>query len=261
MTTESTLDLGPPMTLWRLELARLLRTSSAPLVFGVYVTFAVIGPISARYLAEIIQFAGQGLLVAEVPEPRPVDGIAQFLGNTSQLGTLGVVVVAASALTGHARPEVTAFLRARVDRPARLVVAPFVVTSAAGSAALVLGTAVAALLTVAIIGPLPTGPLATGTLLGALFIVFCVAVVAAVGAWSANLPVTVFAAIGLILILPILGLLEPVQPWLPSELALAVVPLIEGVGVGEYLRSTVVTIVATVGLVGLAMWRAPRREL
>jgi len=55
--------------------------------------------------------------------------------------------------------------------------------------------------------------------------------------------------------------LPPVQPWLPSALVNAVVALIEGAPVSDYLRAAGVAIVATPALLALASWRAERREL
>src|SRR5690606_29226947 len=118
------------MTLLRLELLRMVRTHRWLVLVGIYVFFGVLGPLTARYLGELIERFGTGDMVIEAPEPEPVDGVVQFVGNASQLGLLAVVVVAAAALSLDARPEVSAFLRTRVERAGRLLVPRFVVVGA-----------------------------------------------------------------------------------------------------------------------------------
>ncbi|TVR23495.1 MAG: hypothetical protein EA387_07040 [Nitriliruptor sp.] len=248
------------MSLWRLELLRMVRTHRWALVVGVYALFGVLGPVTARYLNEIVaNFAGEVTII--MPDPRPVDGVLQFVSNTTQLGLLAVVIVAASALAIDARSEVAAFLRTRVSHPAALLWPRYVVVTATAVAALVVGTAVAWVLTTVLIGALPAGAMLVGTALGALYLAFAVAVLAAAGAVTRGMLPTVFAALAVLIVLPILGVLPPVQPWLPSHLVTAVVALVEGEPAREYLRAVGVTIVVTPLLLVLAARGLERREL
>lgn len=251
---------APRMTLWRLETARLIRTHRWMILFGVYVFFGAVGPFTARYFNEIVgRFAGDVSIVA--PDPRPADGIVQFISNASQLGLLALVVVAAGALCLDARPEVAAFLRSKVSRPQVLLLPPYITTTLAAWAALAIGTALAAVLTAALIGPLPLWPLVVGTLLGALYLAFAVAVVAVVAGFAKSQATTVFGALGLLLVLPIVSILEPVEPWLPSTLLGAVAAMVEGAPASDYARAAVVAIAVTAALVLVAIHRFGRREL
>jgi len=181
------------MTLWRLEVLRMVRTHRWAMVVGVYVVFGVLGPITARYLGELVgNFAGDITIV--VPDPRPVDGVAQFVSNATQLGLLAVVIVAASALAVDARTEVAAFLRTRVAHGRVLLWPRYVVVTLTAVVALVAGTAVAWVLTATVLGPLPAGTMLIGTVLGALYLAFAVAVVAAAGSVARGVVPTVFAA-------------------------------------------------------------------
>ncbi|MFO7778415.1 MAG: hypothetical protein R6V28_08695 [Nitriliruptoraceae bacterium] len=248
------------MSLWRLELLRMVRTHRWTIVVGVYAVFGVLGPVSARYLSEIVaNFAGEVTIV--VPDPRPVDGILQFVSNTTQLGLLAVVVVAASALAIDARTEVAAFLRARVEHGGVLLWPRYVMATATAVLALVTGTAIAWILTVAMLGELPIRTMMVGTALGALYLAFAVAVVAAAGAIARGVLPTVFAAVAVLLLLPVAGILPAVEPWLPSELLTAVVALLEGEPVADYLRAVGVTILATALLLALAARQLQRRDL
>lgn len=248
------------MTLWRLEVARLVRTHRWMILFGVYTLFGVLGALTARYFAEIVERFGEGVAIPAA-EPRPVDGITQFVGNASQLGVLAVVVVAASGLTLDAKPELAAFVRTKVTRPGRLVLAPYTVSVVAAVAALAAGTFAAGALTASLIGPLPVWPLLLGTVLGAAYLAFAVAVVAAVAGYTRGQATTVFGALGLLLLLPIVGALDTLGPWLPSVLPSAVAALVEGASPSEFIRALAVTVCSTGGLLALAASRFERREL
>jgi ABC-2 type transport system permease protein len=249
-----------PMTLWRLERLRLLRTHRWMILVGVFLLFAVLGPLTARYFNELMARAG-GEMTIIAPDPRPVDGILQFVSNVSQLGILAVVVVAAAALAFDSQPERSAFLRTRVTRPGRLVLAPWLVSTVASVAALVLGTAVAWALTDVLLGPLPVAAMLLGTFLGAVYLAFVVALVAAVAGVVRSQVATVFATVGILLAIPLLAMVEALRPWVPSELLLAITGLLEGEPGGAYVRATITSIVATAGLLVLSARRIELREL
>lgn len=248
------------MTLWRLEMLRMVRTHRWAIVVAVYVLFGVLGPVSARYLNEIVgNFAGDIEIV--LPDPSPADGVTQFVSNTTQLGLLAVVIVAASALAIDARTEVAAFLRTRVDHAAVLLWPRYVVAALTAVLALVAGTGVAWALTAGMLGRLEAGAMVVGTALGALYLAFAVAVVAAAGAIARGVLPTVFAALAVLILLPIVGVLPAVEPWLPSRLVTAVVALAEGAPASDYLRAAGVTVVAIPVLLGLAARELQRRDL
>ena len=74
------------MTLWRLEWLRLVRTRRLVALLSVYAFFGLAGPLTARYLAEILGAIGTEGVQIQFPEPTPADGIAQFVSNASQIG-------------------------------------------------------------------------------------------------------------------------------------------------------------------------------
>lgn len=250
----------PDMTLWRLERLRLLRTHRWLVLIGPYLAFGVLGPLTARFFDELMARAGGDITVI-APDPRPVDGLVQFVSNVSQLGLLAVVVVAAAALAVDAHPQRAAFLRTRLSRAGDLVLAPYTVTVVAAVAALTLGTAVTWGLTTALLGGLPAGPMLVGTLYGAVYLAFVVALVAAWGAVVRSHVATIFAAVGTLLGLPLLAMLEVLRPWVPSELLLAVVDLVEGEPARTHLPALFVSVTATVALLLLARRRLEGREL
>ena len=259
-TTPTGPQPGRPMTLWRLEVLRLLRTHRWTILLGVYLLFAVVGALGARYLNELIaQMGGDITIIA--PDPRPVDGLIQFISNISQLGLLAVVVVAAGALAFDAHPERAAFLRTRSSRPGRLVLAPYVVITVATVLSLLVGTAVTVGLTTVLIGSLPVTEVVVGTLYGALYLAFVMAIVAAAASVVRSQVATVFTALATLLLLPLLAMVPALQPWMPSELLTAVLAIIEGAPASDYLRASGVSVAATAGLLVLAMRRLERREV
>jgi ABC-2 type transport system permease protein len=248
------------MNLWQLELLRMIRTHRWVILVGVYLTFGILGPVTGRYLGEIVgNFAGE--ITIEMPAPRPVDGIMQFVSNASQLGLLAVVIVAASALAIDARVEVASFLRTRVRHAGRLLWPRYVIVAMTSVLALIAGTGTAWALTGILLGPLPAGPMVIGTLYGGLFLCFVVAVLAAAGALVRGMLPAVLVGLGLLLVLPLMGIIPTVQPWLPSHLVNAIVALIEGTPATDYLRAAVVTLIAIPALLSTAAWQLDRREL
>lgn len=248
------------MTLWRLEVLRLVRTHRWVIVVGVYVAFAAIGALSARFMGEIMSSFATDIIV-EVPDPRPVDGVVQFLGNVTQIGLLAIVIVAAGSLALDARGEVAAFLRGRVERARTLLWPRYAVVAVLAVLSLVLGTALTWMLTGMLIGQLPAAPMIVGTGYGAVYLLFAVAVVAAIAGLVRGTTPTVFLSLLVLLLLPILGLLPPVQPWLPSHLVGAVASMVDGAPASDYLRATVVTLAAIPVLLTVAASGLERREL
>lgn len=248
------------MTLWRLEWLRLARTHRWMVILGTYLLFGIMGPLTAAYLQDIIgRFGGDVTIIA--PDPRPADGIIQFISNASQLGLLAVVIVGVGALAVDARPEIAAFLRTRVPRASTLLLPRYLATVTVAAVGLMVGTGTAWVLTTLLIGGLPVAGMLVGTVYGVLYLAFAVAVLAAVSGFTRSQPTTVFAALAILLALPLVGLLPALEPWLPSELLSAVAAMVDGAGAGDFARSIATAVVATAGLLALSTHRFARREL
>lgn len=248
------------MTLWRVEALRLVRTGRIWILLGVYALFAVLGPISAKYLPQIIERFGGGVEVT-VPEATPVDAMGQFFSNAGQIGLLAVLAVAAGALTFDVRREWAAFLRTRVASMRHLLLPRVVLPTLAAVLALAVGTAIAGVLTAIMVGGLPVGDLVVGTLFGAVYLAFAVAVVAVAASMTSQAITTVLLSAGVLVALPILQVVAAIEPWLPSRLLGATTTLLAGVPVTELLEATAVTVVVTVALLVVAIRRLDAREV
>ena len=248
------------MNLWRLEWLRLLRTRSWIALAAVFLFFGLLGPISARYMEQILQrFAGDVSVI--LPPPTPASGLEQYLGNVMQIGLLVVLAVAAGALAFDQPIERAAFYRSRVRRVWTLLAPRYAVATLATVAAFVLGTLGAWYETIVLLGDLPVGAMLLGMLLTSLYLAFAVAVTAAASSFARAPLVIVPVAAGLLIVVPLLGLVGAVRDWLPSNLLGSLVGLVVGVPPLEYLRPAIVTLVATAGLLWLATVRLQRREL
>lgn len=247
------------MTLWRLELLRLWRTGRIWIIVGVYVLFGVIGPLGARYLAEIIARFGGGVEMV-VPEPTALDGMGQFHSQAGQIGLLAVLAVAAAALAFDARPEWAAFLRTRTDSVRQLVLPRVVASTVAATIGLAIGSAVAAVLTGILIAPVPLGDLLLGILLGGLYMALAVAVVALAASVATQTMSTVLLAVGVLLVLPVLQVVPVIEDWIPSQLLGATTALMAGASPADLLPAAVVAVLVVPVLLLAAERRLAYRE-
>ncbi|WP_291377488.1 hypothetical protein [Demequina sp.] len=249
------------MTLWKLEWLRLKRRRTWVALAAVYVVFGMIGPLTARYMKQILSSVGSSDgMVITAPDPVPADGMIQFVSNAVQIGTLVVVIVAAGALAFDAIPEMGVFLRTRVTPAWRILVPRLVVSFLAASAAFILGAGTAWYETAVLIGPLDAGPVLGGTALGVVFLAFVVALTGAVAQRMRTVLGTVMTSLVILVSMPLLGLAPAISRWLPTSLANALADLPGGGTMDDYWPALGVTVVATALLVWLAFAWAGRRD-
>jgi ABC-2 type transport system permease protein len=249
-----------PMNTWRLERLRLTRSRRWMALFGVYVVFGLLGPVLARYMAQLVQRA-QSEITIIVPPPQPRDGVVNYLSQVSQIGLIVVVVIAAAALTFDARRGVSTFLRTRAASMWRLVVPRVVTSGAAAVLAYTAGLAAAWYGTTVLLGPLPAGPMLAGLLCEWLYLAFTVAIVAAAASLARTTLGTVGLGLGALITLSIAGTVSAVHDWLPTSLAGAPVGLLGPDTLGDYLPAIVVALAASTALVAFAVHRLQRREI
>ena len=248
------------MNLWKLEWLRLVRTKRIVGLVGVYLFFGFLGPLTARYMEQILENFGGGVQIV-VPEPIAADGITAYVSNAAQIGLLVSVGIAAGALAFDAKPQMGIFLRTRVDRVREILIPRVVVMAAAVVGAFVIGSMAALYESVVLLGTLPIGGWALGTALGSLYLVFAVSVTAAIASRLSSVLVTVMVTVGVLLLLPIVGIAPSVGEWLPSHLIGGVDGLVRGATLGDYVRSILVTGVLSAGALWLATRWSERREL
>ncbi|PKQ25220.1 MAG: ABC transporter [Actinobacteria bacterium HGW-Actinobacteria-4] len=249
------------MNLWKLEVLRLVRTKRWIALLAVYVFFGLLGPVTARYMENILGLAGGELegAIINFPDPTPVDGMIQYVSNAGQIGTLVAMVVAAGALAFDAIPEMGVFLRTRVPSVWRILLPRLVVPFAAASLAFTLGALAAWYETWALLGPLAAGDVLPGIAYGIVFLAFVVALVAAIAQVSRSVLGTVMTSVVILLVMPLLGLIDAIARWMPTSLLNALAEIPAGNPASDYVGATVVALVASAGLVVVAVRAAGRR--
>lgn len=255
MTTMSPIT---SMSLWRLEWLRLVRTRRWVALGGVFVLFGLIGPLMARYEATLL--ASGGRLHITAPPPVPADGVGGYVHSAMQLGLLVAVVVAAAAFGLDENRSLSIFYRTLMRRPADLLVPRFVVAAAAAAVAWLLGLLAAWYETAALIGAPATRGMLAAAGLGALYVVFAVAVTALAATVARSPSGIVGCALVVLLGLPILGRIHLISAWLPSALADAPDALLRHTGPDHYARAGAVAAVVIVLSVAVALRRIARRE-
>ena len=246
------------MSLWHLEILRLFRTHRLWILLAVFASFGVLGPLTARFLPEIVAAVGGGVEIA-VPPPSPELAMAQYLGNALQIGILAVAFVAAAALAFDSKPEMAVFLRTRAT--IRQILTPrYVVNMIAAVASFAVGTAIAYVGASLLIA----APRLGGTLVASLLLAVYLAFVVALTGFSASLvrsvPGAALISIGALIVFGLVGLIPQAEPWLPSNLVGSFDNLIAG-GEFEYWRPLFSTIVLSMVAVAASFALMGHREM
>jgi ABC-2 type transport system permease protein len=249
------------MSLWKLEVLRLTRTKRWIALLAVYLLFGLLGPLTAKYLGEILGVAGGELegAVIEFPDPVPADGMIQYVSNAGQIGTLVAMVVAAGALAFDSIPEMGVFLRTRVPRVWDILLPRLVVPFVAASLAFIIGAGAAWYETWALIGPLAAGDVLAGVGYGVVFLAFVVALVAAIAQVSRSILATVITSVVILLVMPLFGLVDAISSWMPTSLLNALAEIPAGTEASSYLGATGITVAVSAVLVWIAVKAAGRR--
>lgn len=248
------------MSLWRLEVLRMVRSPRGLVLCGVYLFFGLLSPVLARYMAALTEHVA-GPVKIIVPPPVPRDGMVQYVSQTSQTGIIVVVVIAAGALALDAHRGLSVFYRTRAAGLAALVVPRYVVTTAAAVLAQVLGTLGCWYGTGLLLGGVPAGRVLAGLGLSAVWTAFAVAVVALAASASRGVLGTVGIALGVLLLMPLLGTVGAIRDAVPTALVQAPAELLGDRTPGDYLPALAVTVAATPLLLLLAVRRLGRREV
>ena len=249
-----------PMNGWKLERLRMTRTPRAIALAGTYLFFGLLGPVTAKYLQDIVNRFQSGVQVI-LAHPTPKDGIANYISQVSQTGLVVVIVIAAGALTFDARRGLSTFLRTRTTSMWQLIAPRFTVNAAAAVAAYTLGTLAAWYETALLLGPPPAGAMLAGLLCGSVYLIFAVSVATAAASFARSTLGTVGITLGALLALPFLGMAGPLHAWLPSTLVTAPIALLGSSDLGSYLPALALAAIATPILLTAATFWLQRRDV
>jgi ABC-2 type transport system permease protein len=248
------------MTLWRLEWVRLTRTGRILILVAVFFAMGLIGPLSVRYLPDILEsVGGDPAAVSTLPPVTAEFAMASFLSNAIQLGLLAVAFVGAAALAIDAKAEVAVFFRSRASI-AKILAPRYVATALATVFAFGFGVVTAAVASGILIEWPPVADTVVASLLIVFYLLFVVALLALFGSLVRPVPATALLTIGTLILLTILGIYQPVEKYLPSHLIGGFQAIIGG-GDFTYWPATVVTVLLTAGCLWVAKMRLQDREV
>jgi ABC-2 type transport system permease protein len=253
------ISAGVPVSVWRVEWWRLARTRRLVALLAVFVFFGFTGPLSSRYLGQLVSGANQQGITITVPPPVPADGISEYVGNALLIGLIVAVVIAAYACAIDANPALAAFYRSRTRSFRRLILPRVAVTAGAVIASYLTGLLVAWYETATLIGaPDPSAMLFTG-LWGSAYLLVAVSVTAAAAALARGTLTTVGITLVVLTLFPLAGAVPALSRWVPSALIGAPEALLRHTAADHYQRALAVAVILCVAALALTAVRARRR--
>ena len=150
------------------ETRQLWRTFRLPALLLAGLFFAILDPITAKYMPQILEqlMSGAEGITMIMPEMGPEDALASFFGkNLTQMGALIVILTAMGAVAGERERGVSAWVLTRPVSRQAYFWSKFTAYSAGIVLTVVSGTLLAALYTASLMGAPPVGP----TIWGALY--------------------------------------------------------------------------------------------
>ena len=217
---------GFPLLL-RKEMLEQVRTMRLWVVMIVFALFAIVSPLTAKYLPDIVKaLAGDQLnLVAMLPTPSVSDAVDQFLKNLTQFGALAAILLAMGSVATEKDRGTAAFVLTKPVSRAAFLAAKLV----AISANLLLATAAAGVLgwyyTAVLFEPLPVAGYAAMCLLLWLSLVvyaaltFLGSTLTSSAAAGAGIGVLFLVVTGIVAALPTVGTYMPEALAVPARQA------------------------------------------
>ena len=122
---------GLPLLI-RKEMLEQVRTMRLWVVMIVFALFAIVSPLTAKYLPDIVRaLAGDQLNLASVlPTPSTPDAVDQFLKNLTQFGALAAILLAMGSVATEKDRGTAAFVLTKPASRAAFLVAKLVAISA-----------------------------------------------------------------------------------------------------------------------------------
>ncbi|UGQ14807.1 hypothetical protein LO772_15275 [Yinghuangia sp. ASG 101] len=250
-----------PLGLWRLEVLRVTRTRRWLLLILGFPVLGAAGPVVVRYIDAILDLLGADGVTP--PENLGAsEGMAAYLEVSGQLGMLVALGMTAAALAVDHRPGLAAFYRTRTRRAWELVLPRWTVAAAAVCIANAVATGIVWVELHGLFGSVSDRLILYAALFNMLYLLMALGMVAGAAAFLRR-PVAIFgAALMALILLPLPRLWRPMRGWEPSGLGGAGVNLLDGSDTpGDYAAASLVAVLLTAALLGLAVWRIGRREM
>lgn len=246
--------------LLRKEVLEIRRTWRLWMLVIPAVVFAVSGPPTARYTAEIVEaIAGDSMAMMPITEPTWSDSYLQWTKNLQQIFPIILLVIASGSIAGEFASGTAIMVLSRLRSRDSWVVARFVAQAASALVVYGLATVLTGALTRIWFPDAPAGPLAKCFVVFAFLTVMLIAIGLAVSAYmkeslgAIGVTIAIFLGMAMFTMWPAanawspVGLLPAANDMVRGDVALPVAPIVTGL---------VVTAIA----LGVAIWQVRRRE-
>ncbi len=233
------------------DLRQLWRTFRLPALLLAGLFFALLDPIGAKYMPQIMDklLSGSEGITFILPELGPADALISFFGNLSQIGTFIIILTAMGAVANERERGISAWV---LTRPVGRL--PYLWSKwAAYSAGIILfvgsSTLLALLYTTTLLGPAPLFP----AIWGAVFMILYLELILTLTIGASTLMRSQMAAAGIALAFLVLIWLPQlfldqtaVGKWLPYRLSFLLAGLLKGnIGPTDFIPALPATLLLT----------------
>lgn len=117
------------LVFFKKEMLELVRTKKLYILIGIFALFGMVGPVTARYMNDIIKMAVGDQMPIIVPATTWADGWAQFYSNLSQMGGIGVIFLFMSSVAGEKQSGSAALTLTKNLTHTSFIIAKFIVAA------------------------------------------------------------------------------------------------------------------------------------
>ena len=244
------------------ELREQLRTNRFVAVVAVFVLFGIIGPLTDRYMQELINAIGSqsGGFTIAVPPPSLTGVATQVLKNLSQFGIICALLLAMGSVAWEKERGTAGMILTKPASRAAFLAAKLIAISATLGVGVVLGCGFAYMYTLLLY---PTVFPLGGYVAMAVLMWWMIVIFAAITLLGSTLTRSAVAAAGIglvaMLIFGIVGALPTIGPYMPSSLGGPALKMVLGEDPGQILGPVLFNIALVPALFGIT-WLAFRRQ-
>ncbi len=203
--------------LWK-EFSEAWRSRRLPILTAVLLAMAMLGPLSARFLPEILAAMAevpQGLIEA-MPEPDTAMAVAEYFDNVVQFGAILAILVPMGAVVGEKTGGTAEFTLSKPVRRSSFLLAKFAAHAGSFGLALLVAALGGYYYTGVLFEWLPVAPFLTANLLVWLYFTVLVGVTLLCSTVARSQLAAAGMAFGVLLGMGLLGLLPNVNDHLPA---------------------------------------------
>ena len=246
------------------ELREQIRTGRLIAVAAVFVLFGILGPLTDRYMKELLDAVGSqtgGFSIA-VPPPSLAGAATQILKNLSQFGIICALLLAMGSVAWEKERGTAGLILTKPASRAAFLGAKLVAISLNLAVAMILGCGLGYLYT-ALLYPEPFG--AGGYLAMMLTLWWMLVIFVAITLLGSTLTRSAIAAAGIglvaMIVLGIIGSLPVVGPYMPSSLGTVAMDLCLGKDPGNVAGPVLFNLALVPVLFGITWFVFRRQEL